>query len=740
MASAALPVTPSKDHLFALQTVSAGYESTLRAVATAVLFRFARVNCGHGAVPGSYEPVATDEVLTTEAALKSRFLPAHLVQVLLAEWLAVYAGLQSKSSEPIGSFMELVDIDGVDGVVNSPRDVLTNKDDVQGRVKHGRTLLSPAAVLVFAIDWYGLAYPVISGRQDPVIMKTWHVLRNKLYQLRPSGCAASSLVGASLRAGLGLSPVALIQHLNTVFTQHEVANPHPVRLVLATLIGPAAPYNLQDMYAATRAFSHSGDYSNKQYKASESVSVPQTVQFPSAAHLDKAISDCGWVVLATDTHTGHVHALLHTETDAPLQYLAVDASIAAIVKCLPAMYEESFQNDVVAQTWRLYPTYTKADIAASVKRSMHMRFGGAPVVGQQLASAPVPADVSSTLTGAIEHPKMLRPGRWFTPGPPMVALYYAPSVWYFNPVKSWVHTLLQFFKRVQVVRAAKTTHRPPTYLIQDGVAKYEIVTASKSTGAARRAKGYGLVDVSGSAVNISACKDITGVPLCGVVFSKENLLWLAAVQDDRAREVVAELWSKHHVPTATARRFDDTQSSKLISDAVCAKLEDAGQWPGVAADMVFYADDITATALLIELDEMMYNQPVVRSGGAYYYGTVGLGKDVVVTHEFVGDGKGYVLTTLAEPLTVPDKIIDLRTQYLNRALLITTTQLSLVYAVGSENEVRALQSMASFGLDAQLPVPALRPLAEVDYNEVAKRVGYAFNDDASLLSSAATLS
>jgi hypothetical protein len=731
-----LPATPSKHNLFALQPISA-YMNGLRAVATSVLYRYARINCGYGAWDEEYVSPSTSTDAAVAAALNARFYPIHIIQIVLAEWLAVYAGMQNSAAEtvPLGSFMAFPDTSFAGTIYNNPRDVLSNKDNLVATMAEGNTLLSPAAIVVFLVDWYGLTRPILMGRQDnSSSIKEWRQLKNKAFALRPSTFKPDSCIGTAYAAGLQLPALDVITQLNKIFTHNEDTNPHKLQLVLTHLTGDLEPYNLKNMYESTCRFTNSQDYLIRPYKDSHELAIPQHVKFTSESAMDIAISKPGCVCLAFNKKKGQLHSVLHVETDAPLQYVCADATIATIVAALPDVYESHFHNEVVAQAWKLYPVYLKHDIDASAKRSMHMKFGATPVVGTALHTAPVPADVSSTITAAIQNPKMLRPGRWFTKGPPMVALFFPPTLWYQRDFQTMLTRVTRFFEKVKVVREG----RGQAYLIKDNVPQYEIVVTKRAES------GYGLAPLANrAAVTAANLPDITGLPLWSIHFSKENLLWLAAVPNNRPREIIAELWTKHHVVTATARRTTDATSNRYFRAALQGKLEQAAAWqPGLLAEMVFSNLDNEAHMLVMELDQdFIQATAVVLYNGVYYYGTQALGKDLVATHVFENTFNALNIQQLRAPQTLSDKDITTRSLYLQRSFDITTTQLALLYAFGSANQIQDLHTMSNLGLQETVNIPGLKAVSDVDHHEISQRLQYmSSTEGVSLLSAAVTLS
>jgi hypothetical protein len=331
---------------------------------------------------------------------------------------------------------------------------------------------------------------------------------------------------------------------------------------------------------------------------------------------------------------------------------------------------------------------------------------------------------------------MLRPGRWFTKGPPMVTLFFPPTLWYQRDFQTMLARVTRFFEKVKVVREG----RGPAYLIKDNAPQYEIVVTKRSDS------GYGLAPLSKvTAITVAAANmtDITGLPLWSIHFSKENLLWLAAVPNNRPREIIAELWTKHHVVTATARRTTDATSNRYLRAALQGKLEQAAAWPaGLLAEMVFSNLDSDAHMLVMELDQdFIQATAVALYNGVYYYGTQALGKDVVATHVFANTLNALTIEQLRTPQTLPNKDITTRSLFLQRAFDITTTQLALLYAFGSVDQIQDLHSMSNLGLQETVNIPGLKAVSDVDHQEVAQRLQYmSSSEGVSLLSAAVTLS
>ena len=688
-----------RDNAFIIQPIARGYANLYRAVATAIIYRFARINCGFGASEAELADTdRIDEVRAARSALRVRNAPGHVIQVIFAQWLAVYVGLQLGRSSAVGTFAAMRPADGLE-VVNDPRAVLADEGGVLGRVQAGATLLAPFAVLAYLVDWYGAVQPVVHAYQPAVAVYQQDLLPLARVLLLSTLPRASG-VATALRTGLGADSNAAYAALAKLFKEgsevqvRAVQGTSPTRLLLAAHCLAAG--------AMDEAVQPHGE------AEAETVSAAVTISGANTALLLQPTS-----AVVVFTANGKVaDALLNrTHEEAPLQYVAVNASIAAVCRRAPA----ATASEVTAQTWALYPTADKGTIQCEVDRVL------AAVPRRSVVAAAAAGSTTAAPRGSARKPLPLRPGRWFTQGPNVVAVYLVQRAHKSKDVRRATAALFHFFARYAVLRDEASGR---AFIAEQGVPTVELVKRGSGGGTGSGSDAaYEQRALLKSVPSTVTLTPKTELPFVSIVLGRENLLWFAAVEAARPRAILEALWNVHHVGNVAGRRFDDAASADLIRLVISRRYTHAQKWaPAAMLELLFLPDDAVAAGLVHELEELMLATAVAVSGEETYYGERQRGMRCTATHIFqdvAGGGDDLMLVPLPRP---QDVAVDRWSEWFVHGLCFTTTQLALLFAVGEEAALAALRVLVDACVIRSLGMgDAFRDLAQTDKMEMFRR-------------------
>jgi hypothetical protein len=720
-----------------------------RAVATALVYRYMGVNTGYGAAGRAVHDAST--------AIAKHDTPTHVVQVVLAEWLYVFAALAAEAAEAddddvvgetsagvaarVGVVSGLkADADifkDVAVVLNSPVDVLTRPDVVAD----GTHFPSLSCVLVYLADWLGAVLPVYKTLTRGDVRSVVSVLMPRVHALRVTDMPPSCLAARLLRRGLAMSDEVFITHVQRFLHAGRSHVPHASTLVVTRARDAERKWGPASVAASTSAcpsIATAIDAASS-YAALYTQAVPTSmVVLPDDVD---ALLSSGLVCVVTGG--GKWFPVLAFElTDAALEYMVVDAATATLVNALSPQASETDYIETRSRACNLFYTANQKTVVNSVRTAFLTRFPSVALrlgrrdvqtegdsrqthakteTATETATATVTVKDKTTTTtkqptlatpqasaqpaGVAKPSIVVRPGRHVhKEGGSMLSLYYTPEVW--TGFQKALQTVTAFFKRHEVLRTATGQ----TYFVstrQDGAftASCELVKDG-TVYVGRSIKGRNGADVVDDTVimNPTDATKLAEAPYWSVVLMREDLLALAIGGANRAgraaQYALAELWTRH-VQGLDGRRFKDSITHELLQtvlDGKDARVLGGARWaPGAMAELVFGFWDVTETLDNLKLlDDFLSTTRVVQHDGA----TLSSGRvgphGVTVLSQFVVDGDDLVLERNKGTYTlVRYNEIAAWSEPLLRGLCITTTQACIFDAFGTVSEREALRSIVN---------------------------------------------
>lgn len=710
------PVTPSPTNAFALQPVAQEYMAAARAVATSVAYRYTGINLGYGYTRGRV--AVLDDVLTAHPT------PMHYAQVVLAEWLLVFAALFT-SHPDCGCMTSLnpgsaafTAPDRRSTVVNSPAEVLTRPEDVGA----GTHFPSLSAVLVYIADWLGAVIPAYQSLSHGDVKGTVKPLLHRIQPLFVSTAPPSCAARTWLKQGKALSDDAFVVAVAEFMRVGGETVQHACRLVTADADDEA---EWVQQFVSTSTAGCSGvavaiDAATS-YRASQVVYVPQSV-FLAERDIDTAL-DSRTAVVARGA--GKWFPLLPFELgDAALEYVVIDAATATLVNALPKTASARDFQEVRSRACTLFYTGNQRAVTAAARSAFETRF---PDVALALKTVRAVPDKSSTDDVTVH------PGRHAHPGGTMLGVYYTPEAW--QALQPQLSEVVSFFRRTEVLRTADghtyfatIAHQP------DGIplhtATHELTRNGRSYNARQLSRPVAML---ASAVGTS---QLVQAPFWSVVLMREDLLAIAV--SDRAsyaRRALVDLWARH-VPGLAGRRFQDEIAVGIITATVNAKkrrVSGAAKWAaGAMVELVFGFWDVSSTLdLLDDLDTFLTKARVVQhtARGSTVHDELSVGVETecgaTMSTRFLMDGDDLVAVSIPphECPTVPFDAIAAWTEPLLRGFCITTTQAAVISALGTPTEQAALQYVAHACEPEQINTTTLYTVTAHDKAELLWHAG-----------------
>jgi len=746
MADKTISIWPENEvDFFGVHAVSRQYMNLARAAAAGILFRYCRIISGFGSLTAT----------KTVEALVDCGTPGHYAQIVLAEWLAVYAGLQSQASAPVASFL----------AVMHPPSSMMGMDDPQGlksekvvkTVKKGTVLPSLASILIFLTDWYGHAHLLLNGRGKGmgVENKTWAHLRRLITSTMPSKCAEGSPAHTAYKAGLALSPALFVDAANKVLSHGASSNPHPVWLVILPGM-QMNRYNISDNMTALQQHSAAADDTVVEgWVGHENTRAPALMAAPTARDLEGDEA-----VFLVESGDGFDVAL-NLAASAPLQDVALHAVIHELVVALPDHAKHAHFADVVAQAWHLFPRLDAEKIEENVRRQLNAKYGQAvvddgqsvlgdkrsrglplaPAVVPTAAAKPLPPTLNDYIAAFKSHPRTVMPRmsveeviavvapkvqtpllqprpfvprRQYSPGPGSVCLYFTPETWERPAVRRACIAVHCFFAELSVVKCGTGV-----YISKAGKVIGKAVPSPHAPGS---------YDIVPARDLVLAAEQKTFRVLHTVVFTREDLLYLTVTPNCDARAALDVLWNDHHVFEGQGRklrRFSDAKTATIIEQVVDGDLKLAATWGlDYVAEMAFREGDVAAADLLAKVNLCLTGRDVLvcDSRKTTTFGRRGApGKPVISTHRLVPDRKGFILTPHA--VTLDGDVSEYaHSDAVTRGLCLTTGQLALLFSMGNPAVCFALKTLVEACDPEAFPSEGFQAAIAADKYEVQTRL------------------
>ena len=647
-----LPLGPQADAIFCLQNVRHKDIQVARAVASSLLFRYARLVSG-------VDPTS----------------PAILVQTALAEWLLVVAGLQDGAGDlPAGSLVALRPeaLPAGASVCNSPREFLRDTDTLLPRVRAGNLFVPLAAAVAFLVRWFGSVHPLFQGCLDASSEAQWARQREEVSLFCPSHATDGSPISKALAWGLELEASAFVACLNRVLRHDADANPSPVRVLVLPAHGPLVRANIQELQARLLAAGLAG----------ASPTLDAEVRVPSAAQatpsqMEEALSP--EVAVLVQGPVGELHCALNLLAgEAPLEYLCVEEAVAVLSGHLPDLASRSAVESTVGLVWRLFPSYPKERIQEAVRKQAQAKYGGSLEGSSAVSHTPQGRmEGASTLSAAVRRPRRLRPGRWFTKSPSsLVQLVFPGGLWEAGPCVRARGAIVEFLAQVRLLRHDKSSR---TFLAR-GPEDSVLFEATKGSS-------KGVWDLTEVHVPPQPLHALTGLPTTSVHLDQRALLWLAAGPEDKPKRLLLRLWNDHHIVGRMAEGEDDRTANAL---AECC----AGNPPqrGTRVSLLFRGDDKEAEVLVKALEELMAQTSVGMAGGRPFFGRREGRNLFVATAEITLEGS----LSIHPPKKMTLDTDDTSQEALPRGFCLSTAQLAVLFCAGAVEHLEALSTLVRF--------------------------------------------
>lgn len=374
--STCLPVFPSPGNAFAVQPIHQGYIPAARAVAASMIYRYTGINTGYGvAEPFNTSSKPTEH--TIDSALKSMTTPLHFFQVVMAEWLLVYAALARRLHEqdkPQASFLKASLPEPFHNLVpvDSPASLLSD-DQCRVLIASEQAMPSLAAVLVFLTDWYGGVAASYCRLTHGDIQSTVEAILPMVHALRPSRYDAKHVLRTLLAEGMRMAAPDFFLYLNKVLGNGIDKNPHPCAAAVTLAEGSTMDLRVCESTSASKDVSPAMD-------ATLVYSPELVVPVPTKARASSQLID----TLLSSKHAGVVRTaqnhwmplLPSSLVDAALEYVAVQATTMTLVKALqttePAPRDA---QEVLMRARMLYFTSDDRMVEDAVKTAFAARFG-----------------------------------------------------------------------------------------------------------------------------------------------------------------------------------------------------------------------------------------------------------------------------------------------------------------------------------------------------------------------------
>ena len=570
------PVLANSENVFYIQPIAQGSGAAARAIASALFYRYVGINSGFG------------------STLEDASTPLQTLQAILAEWLFVYAHLQTAGPALTMTKLSHILQDPFIGTDTSPEVSLAAS---------GTHVPSCVSLLGFLSDWVGSVAPAtLTLRCGNVHAVTAPIIRS-LGLIRPAALPADTPVFKAYLEGSKLEPHALVARLNVMFT--ATATPHPTTIVVAAGISETT-VRVRSLSQKQQSVLPPVDFSD--YPAALTVTLPGEIEV-EAVHSEELGAARGTTTLVCSTPSGAWFPVYPIElSDAVLQGVAVTASaevlVASIEVSAPSFAEF---REVASKAILLNGGFSAAEVKQAVKVAFLDRFPSSPV-----SSHHTNADGETVLTTVTTT--SVTTAKASVPDNEEVAVSGVPKEIILKDANK-VMTLYfvnRKFSTLQLRLKAVTDFFSETRLVQwregGGKKMYAIANASDHVlaDAQPRSGGAGtqkILDIHPRTVAVPLGTDFADLstrPCVTVVFTREDLLAIA-LSGKRSRALLKALW-KLRGPSVIGSNFDYAVSTAIITEVLengVRCLRQAARWMrGVLAEIIIDAQHAERVAAL----------------------------------------------------------------------------------------------------------------------------------------------
>lgn len=292
----------------------------------------------------------------------------------------------------------------------------------------------------------------------------------------------------------------------------------------------------------------------------------------------------------------------------------------------------------------------------------------------------------------------------------MLNLYYPSDVW--PTVGPSVAKVIEFFRSHETMRLRNGRTFFGTVVDSTFVPSHSL----QREGPLHLARPFQRSDARPEDFKDSRARQMTHMPFVTALFTKENLLWIAATapaaapsaaqQQSKAQLLLERLWTLH-VLGLQGRKFSDSIADEVIRTTAHATpdcISQARLWrTGVMVEMVFpgWHQD-TANKLLGELEHEMRRSCVLATAldqpqHVYQFGT--RSGDTITVTKVLEPANKYDYTIRPAAVTSVVRLGALTpgsfrvSGDIHRGVCLNTTQAAIAVALGSPGVVAALQSL-----------------------------------------------
>jgi hypothetical protein len=625
-----------------------------------------------------------------------------VLQVLVAEWLYVYAGVSEQHDA--ASMLSMTKARGLPEPyvgTEAPGDVRL--------AQSGRHIPSFTSLLGYCADWIGTVAPSYVSISSGDLGKAVRTYTGNALRILPSRLPLHSPVHAAFVTGKALPPTLFIRYLNAML-QLETHALHATRIVVAT----AASHALT--HVRVRAFSRKQQHSvcnpmdlTLVCPAEYTASVPAEISLPTQETSD-AIAGIS-VVVCWLNDSDWFPVFPGALTDAALQKVVIHAMADTLVQAISVktpgyaeLREVTGKALLLNVSTSASADFVKAAVHAAFRETFPKSVAAAAVAAAAVSSSP---GSSSARQSPALQPKAFIPHYKLS----LLTFYFTPSN--FVALEPELQAIQAFLENVKLVKESGSDALWLTDAAGGVTGK-----VSPSSDAAYK---FRVDAVTSSTTLPSGTVDILGTPMLAVPFMREDLLSIA-LSGKRSQQTFKRLWALHQ-RDIVGNYFDDDTSDAIAEHVVGGGvLRHADAWsPGVLMQVVFSGDDAQlATELLQTLfaelklfafvyeGETFLTQQKPAEGFVVPEATLERsedGSDDDDAEEGTGGGKDsdvldvqeLAMYALEEHSSVPSRIavrdVEAIVTPFVRGICVTTAQIAVIRGVGSEELQTSLETI-----------------------------------------------
>lgn len=628
------PGIATSESVIVLQPLAQGYLSCARAIASALLYRYIGINTGYGLEGATSSIQATNSLQT----------PLHVLQVVLAEWLMVYAFVErgGMTTSSVGQLPKPM------SAIDSARDVK--------HVASGTRIPSFIALMGYLADWIGAVLPIYTSITCGDVDAEAEPLFGSIDGIRPATRDPASPLYKIYKASLeNVTPTKLIEKLNGMLTR--VTDPQMTRVMLCTATEGTETRPLRKLYN----------------KAKTIVPPPLDVTLVCAPHAaatlpafftipdDVAIGAIQGTITLIVLFKGAYLPVFPTFGEEPvLQPVAIQATAETLVNAITATPAGPAElREVLAKAYVLNFAVNAQIIDDAVKKAFNAKFKPVTSSSSELpcryrSKRPVHSDIESQ----------------------QLAVYMVPET--FKQQYGNIQSVLSFLNTVDLYHDGTQT----VVVQKNGSKVVPVGTIDERAGSIKPLTG---------SVSLTTPLSV-GQSYWSILLSREDLLAIILSSTPKAREALTALAALH---VAGVSQFDDATTRDIVRNIELQRvniLKTAGAWPrGPVVELVFpHAAFERAQSILTDFISGI-DAFVVESGGKTYVSHSG--DTTTMTYQLLEIGGRLLYTQLPKPVKIRSEDIDASSDTPVHGLLFNAKQMALLSSLGTPKAKSALKTI-----------------------------------------------